>query len=42
MTLINEVPVSKRIGACKGKFSYNGDFDEDNKEITDMLTGGTL
>lgn len=42
MMLINEVPVSRRIGAGKGKFSFNGDFDEDNKEIADMLTGGVL
>ena len=42
ITLINEVPVSKRIGACKGKFSLKGDFDADNKEIEELLTGGAL
>ena len=42
ITLINEVPVSKRIGACKGKFSISGDFDADNHEIAEMLSGGAL
>lgn len=39
MTLINEAPVSKRIGVAKGKFTIKGDFDADNKEIADTLTG---
>lgn len=42
MTLINEFPVSKRIGAGKGKFTIHGDFDADNGEISEMLSGGTL
>ena len=39
MTLINDTPVSKRIGAAKGKFCVDGDFDEDNQAIADMLAG---
>lgn len=42
ITLINETPVSKRIGVGKGKFIVKGDFDADNSEIADMLTGGAL
>ncbi|MBR3739213.1 MAG: toxin-antitoxin system, antitoxin component, PHD family protein [Clostridia bacterium] len=42
ITLIQETPVSKRIGAAKGKFTIKGDFDTDHQEIADMLTGGTL
>ena len=42
ITLINETPVSKRIGVGKGKFAIKGNFDADNREITDMLTGGAL
>ena len=42
ITLIQETPVSKRIGVAKGKFSVKGDFDEGNQEIADMLTGGAL
>ena len=42
MTLINEVPVSKRIGVAKGKFHISGDFDADDREIAEMLTGGPL
>ena len=42
ITLINETPVSKRIGVGKGKFTIKGDFDADNREIEDILTGGTL
>ena len=42
ITLINETPVSKRIGVGKGKFSVKGDFEADNSEIADMLTGGAL
>ena len=42
ITLINETPVSRRIGVAKGKFTVNGDFDADNGEIADMLTGGAL
>lgn len=42
ITLINETPVSKRIGIAKGKFNIKGDFDADNKEIADMMMGGSL
>ena len=42
ITLINEIPVSRRIGVGKGKFSYKGDFDAVNGEIADMLAGGVL
>ena len=42
ITLINETPVSKRIGVAKGKFTVNGNFDADNEEIADMMTGGAL
>ena len=42
ITRINEIPVSNRIGVAKGKFTVNGDFDGDNEEIADMLTGGRL
>ena len=42
ITLINETPVSRRIGAGKGKFTVKGDFDADDREIADMLTGGAL
>ena len=42
ITLIDEPPVSKRIGAGKGRFTVNGDFDADNREIEDMLSGGAL
>ena len=42
ITLINETPVSNRIGIAKGKFTVHGDFDADNNEIAEMLTGGAL
>ena len=42
ITLVHETPVSKRIGVAKGKFSVKGDFDADNQEIADMLSGGAL
>ena len=42
ITLINEIPVSKRIGIAKGKFTVKGDFDADNDEITEMMMGGVL
>ena len=40
ITLIQETPVSKRIGVAKGRFTVQGDFDSDNKEIADELMGG--
>ena len=42
ITLINETPVSKRIGIAKGKFTVKGDFDADNEAIADLMMGGTL
>jgi len=42
ITLINETPVSKRIGVAKGKFTVKGDFDADNDEIASMFTEGAL
>ena len=42
ITLINEIPVSKRIGVAKGKFTLKGDFDADNEEIASMFTEGDL
>ena len=40
--LINETPVSKRIGIAKGKFTIKDDFDADNDAIAEMMMGGTL
>lgn len=37
-----EVPSERPIGIAKGKFVYPEDFDEDNEEITRMLTEGSL
>ncbi len=42
ITLIQETPVSNRIGIGKGRFTLHGDFDADNTEISEALTGGTL
>ena len=42
ITLINETPVSKRIGVAKGKFTVKGDFDADNEDIASMFTEGAL
>ena len=42
ITLINETPVSNRIGIAKGKFTIKGDFDADNDAIANLMTGGTL
>ena len=42
LTLIDDFPVSKRIGIAKGKFNIYGDFDADNEEIAEMFSGGTL
>ena len=42
ITLFHEKPVSRRIGVAKGKFNIRDDFDSDNREIADMLTGGVL
>ena len=42
MTLINETPVSNRIGLATGKFTLHGDFDADNDAIADLMSGGAL
>ncbi len=42
ITLINDTPVSQRIGIAKGKFNIPSDFDADNEEIADVLSGGSL
>lgn len=42
ITLVDNIPVSKRIGIAEGKFKSPVDFDADNEEIADMLTGGSL
>ena len=42
ITLINDIPVSKRIGIAKGKFNVYGDFDADNEDIAELITGGYL
>ena len=42
ITLINETPVSRRIGARKGQFTIKGDFDDDDRAIAEMLSGGAL
>ena len=42
ITLINETPVSKRIGIAKGKFTVKGDFDADNDAIAEWMSGGAL
>lgn len=42
IVLINETPVSKRIGVAKGKFTVNGDFDADNDDISNLMIGGKL
>ncbi len=40
ITLVDESPVSGRIGAAKGKFAVRGDFDAGSKEIAAMLIDG--
>ena len=42
ITLINETPVSKRIGIAKGKFEVKGDFDADNDSIAELMMGDAL
>ena len=41
-TAIQSPPVTKRIGAAKGKFTVPDNFDEDNEMIAEMLTGGNI
>ena len=42
ITLINETPVSKRIGIAKGNLAAIGDFDADNEAIAEQMTEGPL
>ncbi len=42
ITLINEAPVSKRIGIAKDKLTAIDDFDADNEAIAEQMTGGPL
>ena len=42
ITLLNETPVSNRIGIAKGKFTVKGGFDDDNDAIAEMMVGGIL
>jgi len=42
MKAIQSPPVTKRIGAAKGKFTVPDNFDDDNEMIAEMLTGGTI
>ena len=39
ITLVDESPVSRRIGIAKGKFRAPEDFDANNDEATAMLMG---
>ena len=41
MTLIDESPVSKRIGIAKGKIKVPDDFDACSEEAAAYLTGDT-
>lgn len=40
LTPYREPPAARRIGVAKGKFTLHGDFDADNQDIADLLTGG--
>ena len=42
ITLVDETPVSRRIGVAKGKFKAPDDFDAAGEEAAAMLTEGTL
>ena len=42
ITRFQEPPVSRRIGAGKGRFTVKGDFDADGREIAEALMGDTL
>ena len=42
ITLVDETPVSRRIGVAKGKFKAPDDFDAAGEEAAVMLTEGTL
>ncbi|MBO4373907.1 MAG: type II toxin-antitoxin system Phd/YefM family antitoxin [Lachnospiraceae bacterium] len=42
LTLIEETPVSNRIGIAKGQFKAPDDFDACNEDAAAMLLGGNL
>lgn len=42
MTLLEDSPVSRRIGIAKGKFRAPEDFDANNDEAAAMLMEGAL
>ena len=42
IVLIDQAPVSRRIGIAKGKFKAPDDFDAAGEEAAAMLMGGTL
>ncbi len=42
IVLLDEAPVSRRIGIAKGKFRAPEDFDANNDEAAAMLMEGTL
>ena len=42
ITLVDETPVSRRIGVAKGKFKAPDDFDAAGEEAAAMLMGGML
>lgn len=42
IVLIDQAPVSRRIGIAKGKFKAPDDFDAAGEEAAAMLTGGAL
>ena len=42
MTLIDDTPVSKRIGIARGKYKAPDDFDACNEDAVKLLTGGIL
>ena len=41
MVIYNDAPVSKRIGAAKGKLKSPKDLDQDNEKISGLF-GGAL
>ena len=42
ITLIDDTPVSKRIGIARGKYKAPDDFDACNEDAVKLLTGGIL
>ena len=42
MTLIDDTPVSNRIGIARGKYKAPNDFDACNEDAVKLLTGGNL